>query len=202
MAASYPNAIKTFTDPTAASNLNFPSHAQQHIDENDEIEAVETELGISPKGTYASVRARLDATPSLATIVGVIYPVGSIYTSTVSTNPATVFGIGTWTAFGAGRVPVGIATTGTFAVAAETLGGVETVTLTAAQSGVPAHTHPTTVYKAGYSNSHDFAYFSAAARTTEGTFTVDTGSNSAATASTAHTNLQPYITVYMWKRTA
>ena len=59
--ASYPSALKTFTDPTAASNLNFPSHAQQHIDENAEITAIETELGLVPKGSSATVRARLDA---------------------------------------------------------------------------------------------------------------------------------------------
>jgi hypothetical protein len=35
------------------------------------------------------------------------YPIGSIYTSTVSTNPATLFGFGTWVAFGAGRVLIG-----------------------------------------------------------------------------------------------
>ena len=59
--ASYPNTIKTFTDPTAASNLNFPSHAQQHIDENAEITAIQTELGLVPKGSSATVKARLDA---------------------------------------------------------------------------------------------------------------------------------------------
>ena len=39
------------------------------------------------------------------------YPVGSIYmNATVATNPATLLGFGTWTAFGAGKVPVGIDT--------------------------------------------------------------------------------------------
>ena len=33
-----------------------------------------------------------------------VYPVGSIYMSTVSTNPATLFGFGTWEAMPAGRV--------------------------------------------------------------------------------------------------
>ena len=37
-------------------------------------------------------------------IFGKIYPVGSVYISTVSTNPGTLFGIGTWVSIGSGRV--------------------------------------------------------------------------------------------------
>ncbi len=35
-----------------------------------------------------------------------LHPIGSIYLSTAATNPGSIFG-GTWTAWGAGRVPVG-----------------------------------------------------------------------------------------------
>ena len=42
-----------------------------------------------------------------------IYPVGSIYMSVDSTNPAQIFGFGTWVAWGAGRVPVGVDTSQT-----------------------------------------------------------------------------------------
>ena len=41
------------------------------------------------------------------TNISKIYPVGSIYLSTVATNPATLFGIGTWQALPAGRVLIG-----------------------------------------------------------------------------------------------
>ena len=45
---------------------------------------------------------------TIATLAN-IYPVGSIYmNASDSTNPATLLGFGTWVAFGAGRVPVGI----------------------------------------------------------------------------------------------
>ena len=43
-----------------------------------------------------------------ATINAHVYPVGSIYTAVVATNPATLLGVGTWTAFGAGKVLIGI----------------------------------------------------------------------------------------------
>lgn len=59
MAASFPSSLKSFTNPTPANNLNSPSHAQQHIDVNNEVVAIETELGTTPKGTYADVKTRL-----------------------------------------------------------------------------------------------------------------------------------------------
>lgn len=42
----------------------------------------------------------------ISTVLKTVYPIGSIYLSTVSTNPSALFGFGTWKAWGAGRVPV------------------------------------------------------------------------------------------------
>ena len=71
-----------------------------------------------------------------------IYPIGSIYTNaTDSTNPGTLLGFGTWVSFGAGKVPVGIDSGDTDFDTAEETGGVKEVTLTAAQSGLPSHSH-------------------------------------------------------------
>ena len=58
---SYPGAVKSFTDPTSSSKLNSTSHADQHIDANDEINAIETELGVDPAGAYSTVVLRQDA---------------------------------------------------------------------------------------------------------------------------------------------
>jgi len=74
---------------------------------------------------------------SLTDILGLIYPVGMVITLGVSTNPATLLGIGTWTAI-EGTVIVGLKSTGTFDTLDET-GGAETHTLTVAE--MPAHTH-------------------------------------------------------------
>lgn len=41
-------------------------------------------------------------------VLNAAWPVGSIFASTVATNPATLIGIGTWVAYGTGRVLVGI----------------------------------------------------------------------------------------------
>lgn len=138
------------------------------------------------------------------------YPVGAIYTSVVSTSPATLFG-GTWSAFGAGRVMVGIDAGQTEFDTVEETGGSKTHTLTEAE--MPSHTH--------VQNSHTHAwndFFRSAttgAQTSQVTASNDTSSTlmnatvPAATATNqntggggAHNNLQPYIVVYMWKRTA
>lgn len=78
------------------------------------------------------------ASKSVKDIILKAYPVGSIFISTSSTNPSSYFG-GTWAAWGAGRVPVGIDTTQTEFNAVQKTGGAKTHTLTKAQ--IPSHTH-------------------------------------------------------------
>ena len=152
-----------------------------------------------------------------------VYPVGSIYMSTVSTNPATLFGFGTWEAMPAGRVLLaqGTASWGTYN--AGSTGGEATHQLTVGE--LPQHTHTASTNTTG--NHHHGTVW------TEGTHSVwglydrncnhrgmganndwdnalpntstdgnhshtvsinNTGSNQ------AHNNLQPYIVVYMWQR--
>ena len=137
-----------------------------------------------------------------ATTLQAVYPVGSIYiNAAVATNPGTLLGFGTWVAFGAGRVMVGIDSTDTDFDAAEETGGAKTHTLTTSE--LPSHNHAYTGQHTG-DNSNGLHHHSSSTKiavgddTSERTVsrTVDsTGSGS------AHNNLQPYIVVYMWKRT-
>lgn len=115
-----------------------------------------------------------------------------------------------------GRIPVG-QNSGTFA-SIGSVGGAESVTLTAAQSGVPAHSHPNTLTDPSHShppasgyisylqntyptaNTHNVAggggYISPNVTSTGSAttgITINNANNSAANASQAHTNLQPYI---------
>lgn len=125
-----------------------------------------------------------------------IYPVGSIYiNASDSTSPATLFGFGTWEAFGEGRVMVGKAASGTFDTAGATM-GAETHTLTA---GEMAHTHPvsdlfTSSYGAG--TGRQYTVGGSVASGTKNTNAMNTPT------STPHNIIQPSIVVYMWKRTA
>ena len=46
MASTYPTSLDVFTNPLAANPLTAPSHAQQHSDINDAVEALETKVAI------------------------------------------------------------------------------------------------------------------------------------------------------------
>ena len=137
--------------------------------------------------TTAFVTAALAATPA--------YPVGAIFTTVTpyANSAAVVAAVGgtTWTAFGAGKVLVGVDASDTDFNTVEETGGAKTHTLTISE--MPAHTH--SAFKATtYENMsiHDIGGY-------RGQASVNTGSTGGGA---AHNNVQPYITVYMWKRTA
>jgi len=66
MPTGYPAAIDNFTDPAPTDNLNTAAvlHSSLHTNVNDAINAIETELGVNPKGAALSVAARLSAIDS------------------------------------------------------------------------------------------------------------------------------------------
>jgi microcystin-dependent protein len=117
--------------------------------------------------------------------------------ATNSTNPATLLGFGTWVSFGAGRVPVGINPSDTDFDTAEETGGAKNHTLTLSQ--IPSHSHTISgnISRSGFSFEHH--QFNSR-MPGENYDTNPTVSN--AGGGQGHNNLQPYIVVYMWKRTA
>lgn len=139
------------------------------------------------------------------------YPVGSIYmNASVSTNPGTLLGFGTWTAFGAGRVLIGVDGSNALFDTVEETGG-------SADAVVVSHTHTATVTDPGHTHTFSPAISASTPSATSGNIylggtTSVSGTNSATTGisvansatgvSGTNANLQPYITVYMWKRTA
>ena len=137
------------------------------------------------------------------------YPVGSIYiNATNATNPATLLGFGTWVAFGAGRVPVGLdAANAAFDTAEETGGSADAIvvshTHTATDSG---HTHTISNPRQPSGGAIGGSTNTPAAAPAGGTQAVtDSGIANITVSSTGssgtNANLQPYIVVYMWKRT-
>lgn len=144
-------------------------------------------------------------------LVDLIYPIGSIYLSVSNTNPGDLFG-GTWVSFGAGRTLVGVDTSDTDFDTVEETGGAKSRILRATIGAVG-------------NDPNYIAYECGAAITGHGSCTTATGYNhyrlrvssyvSNPTNSYNHSTtvwdastgkdpstLQPYITTYMWKRTA
>ena len=151
-------------------------------------------------------------TTSLTAAIQALYPVGTIYTNASnSTNPATLLGFGTWVAFGAGRVPVGFDSGNTlFDAAEETGGSYDAVNV--------SHTHTTTVTDPGHTHTYNYTSnitgvpgddaiedgpileTNRVGNAIKSATTGITVSNSTEGVSGTNKNIQPYITVYMWKR--
>jgi hypothetical protein len=141
------------------------------------------------------------------------YPVGSIYmNASVATNPGTLLGFGTWTAFGAGRVLVGLdAGNPLFDTAEETGGSADAITVSHTHTATstvtdPGHTHavPGTIQLEGVGGGFDALTGTQTSRNVNSNTTGITVATTVASSGSSGTNAnyQPYITVYMWKRTA
>lgn len=177
-----------------------------------------------PQGLKGDKGDTGDTGPAGSVSVGAAWPIGSVFLSVVSTNPATLLGIGTWSAFGAGRMLVGVDSNDADFNAAEKTGGAKTVTLTAAE--MPSHTHIQDAHThVQNAHNHTMRHFPTATGASTGN-TIDTSMsgtqanstlitadatavnqnatavNQSAGGGAAHANLPPYLTVYMWKRTA
>lgn len=167
-------------------------------------------------------------TTSINNMLNRVYPIGSIYMSVNNTNPSTLFG-GTWIAWGAGKVPVGVNANETEFNLVEKTGGAKTHTLTTQQ--IPSHGHSVSISSSGScttggggNHTHPMVALGTASRGTQlyvfgpgkgstyldsapdHTHTVPNHTHTVNQSNTgggqAHNNLQPYITCYMWKRTA
>jgi len=152
---------------------------------------VDGKLGIKDAGVTA---AKL-ATDALE----LAYPVGSIYmNATVATNPGTLLGFGTWASFGAGQVPVGIdATDNDFDIVGSGTNsngttGAKTHTLDITE--IPPHKHEVQIEQA--KSNVDGGSGTGVRPPLEARDTSEVGGG------LAHNNLQPYIVVHMWTRTA
>jgi hypothetical protein len=148
-------------------------------------------------------------------IISKIYPVGSIYMSMSATNPATLFGVGTWERISQGCMLLG-ADDSTYKAGAT--GGEAAHTLSVNE--MPNHSH-------GISNSGNHTHYFYGSNNNNGQFTegdgIDTEGNSHFThnerfltssagahthtidnagGGAAHNNMPPYLVCYIWQRTA
>lgn len=143
-------------------------------------------------------------------ILEAVYPVGAIFASVVDADPAALLGFGTWQAFGAGRVLVGLDAAQAEFDAVEKTGGAKTHALTVAE--MPAHTHVQDAHShtlpvgATDDTSAPFDRADAGTNAAGANATTQTGSatatNQSAGGGQPHSNLQPFVVVRFWRRTA
>lgn len=117
-----------------------------------------------------------------AALLNKIYPVGSLYLSTVNVSPASFLG-GEWVPWGTGRTPVGVDAAQTEFASPEQVGGAKSVVLTGENLPTDAvYDGTVALFASGsYAGGWDFAL---------------RGEGKPVPV------LQPYITCYMFKRTA
>jgi len=165
---------------------------------------------IAPTAAPGTNTTQVATTAFVTAGLAAAYPVGAIFLSTVSTNPSTLLGFGTWVAYGTGRMLISADAT----YIAGSTGGSATTTLITAN--LPAHSHTISDPGHAHSVSHNAqsqnsshqlaggpsntvfptaASITIASNTTGITGTTNTGSGTAAT------TISPYIAVYMWNRT-
>lgn len=162
---------------------------------------------VAPTASAGTNTTQLATTAFVTAALSAAYPVGSIYiNATSASNPNTLLGFGTWTAFGAGRVLVGLdASDALFDTAEETGGSKDAV--------VVSHTHTATSTDSGHTHTQNGFGGSAPGATTSatpifGSSTTGTGTANITTTiasagvSGTNANVQPFIVVRMWKRTA
>ncbi len=176
------------------------------IDDN-----VGIDIGVPGETETALSKARING----RSLLDFLHPVGSIYMSTSATNPTNLFG-GTWVAWGAGRVPVGFSGGDGNFNSSEKTGGSKTINIehnhglsnARAAVGRADSSLSTMSYTSG-GNPHnvyfdrEFSYYggiSGGSKHATDTSLIYGNTNNGG--STAASVLQPYITCYMWKRTA
>lgn len=131
-------------------------------------------------------------------VMQAMMPVGFVVTLGVSTNPATLYGFGTWTRI-QGRVVVGVSDSDSDFDLNDT-GGAKTHTLTTSE--IPSHSH--SIPRSWWTNAAAVTGSRVAASSSamDGTGQDSGVSTGIAGSGGAHNNLQPYIAKYVWERTA
>jgi hypothetical protein len=168
----------------------------------------------APTASAGTSTTQLATTAFVTAALAAIYPVGSIYiNAAVSTNPNTLLGFGTWTAFGAGKVIVGLDSADALFDTLEETGGSK-------DAVVVSHNHTATsvVTDAGHTHTGEVGTFDTSDNaqggggrpTPKGRTTISTATTGITVATTnastgvsgTNANVQPFIVVKMWKRTA
>ena len=167
---------------------------------NSNVTATDEELnkldGLTATTTELNLLSGKTAIPTAADA----YPIGSIYmNASNSANPASLLGFGTWVSFGSGRVLTGLDSSQSEFNAIGETGGAKTSAHTLTLAQIPAHTHNIGNRASAFTDGHATLDQELVGN---GSTIVGTTKSTGSGGSHSHSTLQPYIVVYMWKRTA
>ena len=185
-----PDGTVSFIDVTSYAQTGTQFGAKEIIEERTVI----NELLQSVASLKTYVDSKLDELKT--TMKNEMFPVGTIIKTVRNVNPSTYLE-GTWIAWGTGRVPVGVDTSQTEFNAVEKTGGEKSVKLTVNE--IPPHNHKYTIpfeVAGEVGDVRDGGFYES------GFYLENTETTTSAGRGLAHNNLPPYITCYMWKRTA
>ena len=170
----------------------------------------------APTASFGTNTTQVATTAFVQAALQAVYPVGSVYINASSaTNPSTLLGFGTWVEFGAGRVLVGQnASDALFDTLEETGGSKDAIVVshshTASTSSSGNHQHTIQGHRVGvgYNAAGSEATLNGTNPGTNNATTDVAGSHTHSVtvdstgSSGTNANVQPYIVVKMWKRTA
>ena len=92
MAVNYPETLDSFINPDSNSSVANPSHAQQHSDANDAIEALQQKVGVDGSTVTTSLDYRVSALESNPIDEESIQQiVGDLFTTGIHNNIAVVY---------------------------------------------------------------------------------------------------------------
>lgn len=171
---------------------------------DDEFEAIETAIATKPNST--------DVDAAIVAARQAVWPIGSVYINAASaTNPNTLLGFGTWVEIGTGKVLVGQDTGDTdFDVLGETGGSKDAVvvehTHTATTDTAGNHVHQVTGGAVGAQSNHINVVWDAGSTVIDNTTAAGDHTHNVTVSSEGvdgtGKNVQPYVVVKMWQRTA
>ena len=220
--ANYVKATNFYTKD--ALSTGNPAKIIKGAEIDDEFNAISTAINskadttsptftgtpLAPTASSGTSTTQIATTAFVAAAMALAYPVGVIYSSTSSSNPATSLGFGTWVAFGEGRTLIGV---GTGFTAGATGGSADAVVASHSHTATstvtdPTHNHPTQGFTGNFNGSNYFPVYNGGVNSHEViNNAASTGISVSTTVASAgvsatNANLPPYIVVYMWTRTA
>lgn len=168
------------------NSLIAANHVENLATQTEAVTATDNTKTMTPLRTKQFLDSKL---------LNMVYPIGAVYLSVNSASPNTLFG-GTWERYAKGRVLVGVDEDDADFTAGKT-GGEKTHKLTVTE--MPNHTH-NQIFSL---SANGFGDNGRSPMSNNVTTTSQSGGSITSTGGDqAHNNLQPFETVYMWKRTA